>query len=168
MQVVLDTSTLINFVRIGRIDLLTAHPLYSFLVTDHVRAEFSEHYPEQLATVSSAVAAGELTELSVNSAEEVEDFTTLMALKTLGSGECSAIAVAKSRSLTLAIDDIRARKQATSFHRDLTFLNTADLVVSLIQAGRVTIEDADKMKLNWEENHRFRLPFGSFKDQIPK
>jgi predicted nucleic acid-binding protein len=164
MDVVLDTSTLINFLRIDRLDLLTTHPLYAFLITDHVRREISEYYADQLAAVTQAVEAGELTELVVTSPEEVEIFAKLSALRTLGSGECSAIAVAKNRSLTLAIDDIRAKKQAMSMDRSLATLSTAELIASLIKVGRLTIEEADAMKRDWEDHHRFRLPFSSFRD----
>lgn len=166
MDVVLDTSTLINFARINRLDLLVSHPSYRFVITDHVRGEISEHYADQLAIVTQAVDSGGLTEITVTSTDEVNDFANLIALKTLGSGECSAIAVAKHRSLKLAIDDIRARKQAVAFHKHLTFLDTADLIVSLIQATILSIEEADAIKKDWEANHRFRLPFPSFSDRI--
>ena len=40
--VVLDTSVLLNFLRVGRLDLLVGLPGYELLVTDHVRAEVTE------------------------------------------------------------------------------------------------------------------------------
>lgn len=62
-DVVLDTSVLINFAKVERLDLLAAHPLYSFVVTDHVRGEVSEHYEEQFEAVDSAIQQGILKEL---------------------------------------------------------------------------------------------------------
>ncbi len=47
-DVVTDTSTLINFLRIGRVDLLAGLTSYRFVITDHVRAEVRASYPDQL------------------------------------------------------------------------------------------------------------------------
>ena len=58
--VVIETSTLINFLRIGRVDLLAGLAAYRFIVTDHVRAEVTTHYPAQLADQKAAVQAGHL------------------------------------------------------------------------------------------------------------
>jgi predicted nucleic acid-binding protein len=165
-DVVLDTSVLINFAKVGRLDLLGAHPSYSFVVTDHVRSEISEHYSEQFKAVDAAIKQGILRELAVNRPEELTDFGKLTTLRTLGIGECSAISVAKNRSLPLAIDDNQARKKAKRFHARLVLLSTEELVVSMIQESVLTIEEADRIKLDWEANHRFKLVFGSFSEKI--
>lgn len=165
-KVLLDTCVLINFARIGRLDLLTAHPQYSFLVTNHVRAEVLEHYREQFEAVEKAIDVGLLTELTVDSPEELGDFGKLVALKSLGVGECSAIAVAKHRSLILAIDDVTARKKAQRFDSGLVLLETEELIVSLIRKKVLSIEEADGIKDDWEANHRFTLKFTSFREKI--
>jgi len=165
-DVLLDTSVLINFARIGRIDLLTAHPTYRFFVTDHVRGEVKEHYADQFEAVEAAVVGGVITELTADSAEELEDFGKLTAMKTLGVGECSAIAVAKNRSMVLAIDDVRASRRAKGFHTGIGLLNTEELMVSLIQEGVLTVEEADEIKRDRETNHRFKLAFASFAEKI--
>jgi len=51
----------------------------------------------------------------------------------------SALADAKNRSLTLAIDDVRAQKKAKAFCSSLTYLDTVAIVVSLIQEGTLTV-----------------------------
>ena len=48
-DVVTDTSTLVNFLRVGRVDLLAGLTSYRFVVTDHVRAEVMSSYPAQLS-----------------------------------------------------------------------------------------------------------------------
>lgn len=164
VDVLLDTSVLINFARINRFDLLGSHPKYSFFLTDHVRDEILEHFCEQSAAVNSAVEIGILGEISGNSAEELEDFGRFLEMKTLGVGECSAIAVAKNRSLVLAIDDIPARKQAVKFDSTLVLVGTVDIVVSLIREGVLSVDEADKIKVLWETEHRFQLKFASFAD----
>ena len=165
-EVVLDTSVLINFARVGRLDLLRTHPSCSFVVTDHVRGEVSEHYADQFAAVDAAIKDGSLQELTVDRPEELRDFGKLTAPRNLGIGECSAIAVAKNRSLALAIDDNQARKRAKQFHSKLVLLSTEELIVSMIKESMLTIEQADQMKLAWETKHRFKLMFGSFGEKI--
>jgi predicted nucleic acid-binding protein len=166
IDVLLDTSVLINFARIRRLDLLADHPRYSFFVTDHVRAEVLEHFRDEFEAVNTAVTDGILTELTVNTTAELEDFGRLVSMKTLGAGECSAIVVAKHRSLVLAIDDVTARNKALKFHTALAVLGTEELIVSLIQENILSIKQADRIKSDWEANHRFRLKFSSFRERI--
>jgi len=165
-DVVLDTSVLINFAKVGRLDLLDAHPSYAFVVTDHVRGEVSEHYAEQFEAVDAAIKEDILRELAVDRPEELSDFGKLTAPRNLGIGECSAISVAKNRCLPLAIDDNQARKKARRFHSSLVLLSTETLVISMIRESVLTIEEADRIKLDWETKHRFKLTFGSFREKI--
>jgi predicted nucleic acid-binding protein len=44
--IVSDTSVLINFIKINRLDLLGNCSLH-FLVTDHVKAEITDSFPDQ-------------------------------------------------------------------------------------------------------------------------
>ncbi len=64
-EVVIDTSVLINFLVIHRLDLLVGHPGFRFVVTDHVREEITEHYPEQMAQLEDAIDTGKITEIRV-------------------------------------------------------------------------------------------------------
>ncbi len=114
--VVLDTSVLINFAKVGRLDLLDTHPTYSFVVTDHVRGEVSEHYADQFEAVDAAIAQGILRELAVDRPEELSDFGTLTAPRNLGIGECSAISVAKNR-LAKRLRHINRRVVGAGFRR---------------------------------------------------
>jgi predicted nucleic acid-binding protein len=109
--VVADTSVLINFLRIDRMDLIVQHPR-RFLVTDHVEAEIAEAYPDQQARYAAAVAARQMDVCSVTDPDEVELFLRLRPGDKLGAGECSAIAVAMKRQYALAIDDNKAVKTA--------------------------------------------------------
>ncbi|QEG01552.1 hypothetical protein Mal15_56290 [Stieleria maiorica] len=164
--VILDTSVLINFARIRRIDLLESHPSYDFLICDHVRDEVKEHFLEQFEAVNSALADGVLAETAADDPAELSDFVTLVGEKRLGTGECSAISLAKNRSIALAIDDRNARKRATKFAPGIQLHCTQSLVVDLIQAEVLTIAEADAIKLDWETNHCFRLKIASFGDLI--
>lgn len=69
-SVVIETSTLINFLRIGRVDLLAGLTVYRFLLTDHVRAEVTTHYPDQLSNLEFALLAGHFHEVSLTDPPE--------------------------------------------------------------------------------------------------
>ena len=55
--VVTDTSVLVNFLCIDRMDLIAWHS-HRFVITDHVTEaeEITEHYPEQQARLKAALA----------------------------------------------------------------------------------------------------------------
>lgn len=164
--VITDTSVLINFLVLDRAELLARLPDHRFVVTDHVRAEVTAHYQEQLQRLEEAFAAGTLQEIQVTDLEEVRLFAQLTATG-LGIGECSAVAVAAHRKLSLAIDDKRAIKKVKALRLGLSILSTESLVVSLIQHGVLSIAEADDMKDAWQRDHRFRLAFDSFAERLP-
>jgi predicted nucleic acid-binding protein len=165
-EAVLDTSVLVNFLRIGRLELLTEHPRYRFIVTDHVRGEITDEYPEQLALVEGAINSGALPEIHVTDPAEVGAFVQLQAVRCLGDGERSAIAVAANRGLPIALDDKRARREAHRFKHSIALVNTEAIIVALIQEGVLDVAAADAIKQDWEQNHRFTLPFHSFRERV--
>lgn len=132
--VITDTSVLINFLVLDRAELLSRLPDRRFVVTEHVRAEISEHYHQQLQRLELAFSSGVLEEVRITELEEVRIFAELTATG-LGIGECSAIAVATHRQLTLAIDDKTAIKKVQKLSFGLTILTTESLMVLLIQQG---------------------------------
>ena len=97
--IVTDTSVLINFLRIDRIDLIAGHS-HAFLATDHVANEVSDRYPDQQRRFASALDSGALTLVPVAATEELRFFASLSSTGRLGAGECSAIAVAVQRGYT--------------------------------------------------------------------
>lgn len=158
----LDTSVLLNFLRVGRLDLLVGLPGHEFLLTDHVRGEVTD--PEHAKTLRAALQDGRLREVRVDDPGELEAFGRLTALRMLGVGECAALAVAVRRDLPIAIDDKVARKKAVALFGFERFVGTADLVVAAIRGGIVDVADADQLKMRWEAELRFRLAFRSFGD----
>ena len=52
-----DTSVLINVLAIEQATLLLDHPKYEFILTDHVRVEVTEHYPDQFARLDAILAS---------------------------------------------------------------------------------------------------------------
>jgi len=167
--VVADTSVLINFLKIDRMDLVGRYP-GRLLATDHVQSELADDYPEQRARYEAAVTGGFLDTCSVTDPAEVSLFGRLGPGVRLGAGECSAIAVALSRGFAIAIDDNRAIKialrEAELAGKRLIVLRTQDIVVALIRASALTVEEADRVKAEWEQRHRFRLKVRSFQDLL--
>jgi predicted nucleic acid-binding protein len=167
--VVADTSVLINFLRIDRMDLIAAHPA-SFIATDHVAAEIVDTYPEQQARYAAALSAAQISELRIDDPAELELFLRLAAHGRLGAGERSAIAVALNRKCALAIDDSRAIQRALEeagiAGNPLTILRTQDIVVQIIRDGALTVEAADAIRDDWANNRRFKLKIASFADLL--
>ncbi len=162
-----DTSTLVNFLRISRVDLLAGLASYRFVVTNHVRTEVTAFYPAQLANFEFALMAGHLVEITLDTPAELQVFGELKSLR-LGDGECASIAAALNRGLPLAIDDIRARKKAVARDPSLRLLDTIGLMIEAIQAGLLIIVEADAIKVDWETNHRFiKKHFSNFSELIP-
>ncbi len=163
--IVTDASVLINFLRIDRIDLIAGHS-HAFLATDHVANEVSDRYPDQQRRFVSALDSGALTLIPVAAADELRLFASLSATGRLGAGECSAIAVAVQRRYTLAIDDRVAKRLASRFAPSLHIVTTQDLVVWMIRQDLLDVEEADRMKHEWSDQHRFRLNLDSFGDLL--
>lgn len=166
VPVLLDTSVLINFLAIDRVDLIASHPEYQFFVTEHVRSEVTTHYGEQLVRLEKSLNGGGLKEMRGESIEELTLFAQLSRNPRLGLGECAAIAAAVTRTQTLAIDDKAARKAATELSPELVVLDTQAIVLSLIRSGALAVEEADAIKEIWGRDCCFRLKIASFPDLI--
>ena len=168
-KIVADASVIINFLRIDRMELIGAHP-DPFITTDHVAAEITDCYPDQQARYKAALAAGHLIEQRVDDPAEVEFFLRLARGQRLGAGERSAMAVALNRSYTLAIDDSRAIRRAlqevAATETSIEIVRTQDIVVELIRRSILTLEEADALRIDWANNHRFKLPILSFGDLL--
>src|ERR1700761_3023379 len=164
--VVADTSVLINFLRIDRMNLIGLHP-QRFLATDHVDVEITSAYPEQRTRYQRAVASGLLDTCSVVDPEEVELFLRLRPGERLGAGEGSALAVAIHRKYPIAIDDNRAvKREVREIGEKVEVVKPVDVMFALIGAGRLDVAAADVIKDTWAQHHRFRIKAASFQDLL--
>lgn len=163
--VIADTSVLINFLAVDRMDLIKRHSC-RFLITEHVGHEITVHYEEQLNRLRNALEQGVLEEIIVSSHEEIALFAQLTKLERFGYGECACLAVALHRNYTLAIDDKKAIKQARLLRPNLRIVTTQDLVVSMIISKFLTVEEADSLKDKWASSHKFKLKIHSFEALI--
>lgn len=158
--IVLDTSVLLNFVKIGRIDLLgrLETPL---VVLDQVLDEVRR--PQQRKAVEDAVAAGTLGIESVRNPAEVSLFAELRTGGRLGAGECAVLAVALTRGWVAGLQDRRAQAEGRRRRKDLALCQTEDLVLKLIQSGQLTVEKADSFLAEWAARHHFKSRLTSFR-----
>lgn len=162
---VTDTSVLVNFLRIDRMELLRDLSC-RFLVTDHAAGELTDFYPEQVERYQAALAAGYVEACTVTDDAALEIFGHLTGTTRLGVGECATIAHAIVTKAGVAIDDRRAINEARRMADSLVIVRTADLVVRMIQEALLTIDQADSIKDDWAANHRFRIPVTSFADMM--
>jgi len=160
-----DTSVLINFLNIDRIDLLAAFPA-EFLITGHVVDEITADFPDQKTRLNAAIENGQLEIITVDSEQELKLYNELIKERRLGAGECSAIACAINRKYSLAMEDSRACKQTIQLEPSIEILKTQDIIIRLIVDGIITREEADSIKVEWQTNYRFTLKFKSYSDVI--
>ncbi len=163
--VIADTSVLVNFLHVDRMALL-GRLSSAIVITEHVEAEVTDFYADQVARLVDALAQGHIGKTQLTSAPEVAMFGQLMADGRLGSGECAAIACAINGGHALAIDDRKAAREALRIEAALTVVGTADLMVQGIREGLLTVAEADAIKSAWEQHHRFKLTFGSFAERM--
>ena len=163
--VVTDTSVLINFLRIDRMDLIARHS-HRFVITGHVIEEITDHYPEQQARLNAALADRTLEEKEVSGDAALDIFRTLSETRQLGSGESAAIACAIANGYAIAIDDRAAASQAYQLKADVVVLGSQEIMVHLIRSGVIEVAEADRIKDTWATQHRFRLAIASFSEVL--
>jgi len=155
-----DTNVLINFLRVGRLDLLCRHRDYRFVVTEHARAEITD--PAQHAALEAAVSAGDIGATSLTDPAELTLFATLNAF--LGRGESAAMAVAAVRNWVVATDETRrARREIESRMGLGRQLTTPGILLRCILNSALSIADADAIKAQLAAQ-RFVMKFRTFAD----
>lgn len=159
--VITDTSVLVNFLCIDRMDLIARHS-HRFVITEHVKEEITDHYPEQQVRLNAALGDGTLEVVTVSGDAALELFRTLSETRRLGAGESAAIACAIANNYAIAIDDRAAAAQARHLKADLVVVRSQDIMIHLIRSGEIDVAEADEIKNTWGNHHRFRLAFASF------
>lgn len=159
--VITDTSVLVNFLCIDRMDLIARHS-HRFMITGHVMEEITDHYPEQQSRLNAALADGTLEVIAVSGDVALDLFRILSETRRLGAGESAAIACAIANNYPIAIDDRAAANQARQLKVDLVVLGTQEIMVHLIRSGEIDVAEADEIKDTWANSHRFRLSIASF------
>jgi predicted nucleic acid-binding protein len=163
--VITDTSVLVNFLCIDRMDLIARHS-HRFVITGHVIEEITDHYPEQQLRLNAALADGTLELVTVSGDAALDLFRILSETGRLGAGESAAIACAIANNYAIAIDDRTAAAHARRLKADLVVLGSQDIMVHLIRSGAIDFAEADEIKNTWASHHRFKLAIASFSELV--
>ncbi len=160
VTVTVDANILINLIHIERLTLLDAIPGYAFVVPQDVVAEAV--VPAQRQHLDCAIAEERLRVEVITEAEDLVAYATYRTR--LGRGESACLVLAKRHGWLIASDERgRFQREAVQALGAGRIVNTAGLIVMAIRANLMTVEEADHAKAILER-HRFRMPFGSFRD----
>jgi len=109
LVVLTDTSVLINFLHLDRLDLLGKLPGYEFQVPDHVLEEIRD--PVLRERMEEGLRSRFLSVLSITDLVEIESYARFH--RTLGQGEaaCLAVAVRRAAGWLPTIGELFAERQ---------------------------------------------------------
>ena len=168
LSFVFDATVLSNFAAVGRIPLL--EQLYrdqactTLMVVEEIQTGLRAGY-EHLQSVEEVLTpphpTGWLRVLALESAEEQALYIELSS--SLGPGEASCLAVAIVRGLTLATDDLAARRRATE--RTVQLTGTIGILIRLVREGHLLLTEANNI-LAQMIALRYRAPVDSLDDLI--
>lgn len=160
--VITDANVLINFLRIGQLPLLGSLDAHRFLVPEEVLREIID--AAQHEAVTSAIAAGYLTEVVVDTMEALALFAELRDV--MGRGEAACLSLAATMGYHIASDEKkRFRRRAVELIGEARILRTESILVEAIRQGRISVSRADEFKATLEAN-RYSMPFRSFSDLL--
>lgn len=150
--VVLDTSVLLNFVKLDRLELLgrVGTPV---AVPDQVLGEVL--VPTQRQAVAAAMKRHLLRPLRGMAPEELAWFARFRRDDRIGADECAVLAVAAHRGWTAALQDREAQAAGRRRRPSLRYCETEDLLLALIRSGALGRREARRMLEEWAQRHHF-------------
>ncbi|MBI5375246.1 MAG: hypothetical protein HZA77_07410 [Candidatus Schekmanbacteria bacterium] len=161
-EVIFDCCVLSNFALSDSFNIVKSIYANTSYITDFVSVEilkgFQKGYTE-LAEIRNAVRDGWIKEIALSGKEEKNLFESLSI--SLGLGEASSIAVAKTRELVFACDDKAARYEANYLKVKLT--GTLGILKKAVNVKNITLKEADSI-LNRMIGCGFYSPVNSIKD----
>jgi predicted nucleic acid-binding protein len=164
LLVVTDSSFLINFLVVDRMDILKGLPQFRFHVVNHVRAEI--RYERQRTRLQAATEGGAVTEIEITDPTEILLYDELRRF--LGDGESASLAVAVSRQWIIAADEKgRFRRELFSRLGEDCLLDTLGALIIAIREGVITVAEAEALRARLRE-HRFDMdptPFDELLDE---
>lgn len=160
--VIVDTSCLINFLIVDRMDYFSGLAAHIFVVPNHVVAEVEDAV--QRAQLDAALAAGVLTEVEITDPAEIALYAGLRRF--LGDGEAACLAVAEARGWVLAADEKgRLRREVHERLGEAALVNTPGILVAAIQAGILTVDEAEVLRVVLARN-RFVMDVPPFAELV--
>ena len=159
---VIDSSFLINFLALDRMDILGRLSRFRFHVVNHVSAEI--RYEDQRRRQLTAVESGIVTKIEITEPGEVLLYDDLRRF--LGDGESASLAVAVSRRWVIAADEKgRFRRELFARLGKNYLLDTVGALVTAIKADVITVAEAEALRTQLREN-RFEIDTTPFDELL--
>ena len=160
--VVTDANILINFLRLGRLALLTEIRGWTFVIPEEVVDEI--RVPMHREELLGLIEAGRMGRAIVNSMEGLELYAEFVSI--MGKGEAACLALASTSDMLLASDEKkRFRRCAIERIGEQRIIGTQDIIVRAIHQRLVSVSEADELKAVLAAN-RYVMSFGSFGELI--
>lgn len=99
--VITDANILINFIKIGREDILRQLRIYAFYLPEEVYEEIT--YPEQRLILDQALKEGRLRKTAITDRDELRSYAQYR--RQMGDGEAACLAIALGRQWIMACDE---------------------------------------------------------------
>jgi len=122
ISVAVDATVCISLIQNEELHIFGELPGYSFYVPEEVLREVRR--PAQAAELENAIESGGIERIAITDLDELLIFAELRDGRRLGAGESACIALAQSRNLHIATDELRRCRreilQRLGEHRLLT------------------------------------------------
>jgi predicted nucleic acid-binding protein len=163
-DLVFDNCVLSNFALSNSLNILTTLYKNASYITDFVSAENTRGILrgyKELMRIREAVRDGRLKEITLRSKADKTLFESLSV--SMGFGEASSIAVAKTRGFVFACDDKAARREASLLGVKLT--GTIGILIKAVRIKAVDLKEADKI-LSRMIDYGFYSPVNSIEELL--
>lgn len=160
--VALDSNVIINFNHVKALGVLSKLPGFSFVAPEEVKNEMMKEKSREGFALAESRGW-----ISVVRLDEIEEHRwNLEAKRWIQKGEAACLALARSRGYHVACDEKRKYDRLTvDWIGRERMLNTVGLVVLMIRAGLLSVEEADGYLKIWKGS-RFAVRFSSFQELI--
>lgn len=163
-EIIFDNCVLSNFAVSGALGVIEALYSNTASLTDFVAAENMKGLAQGhngLVAIRQALMDGWIKELTLKGKAEKRLFEALSI--SLGLGEASSMAVAKTRGLVFACDDRMARKESELLGIKLT--GTVGILIRAVRNKTVTGAKADEILITMIR-HGFYSPVASVRELL--
>ncbi len=162
--IVTDANVLINFLNVGRLDLLTELPGFAFVIPDNVDAEILRE--DQRQVLARCYDEGTLQRQALIDIEAIGVFADLSLV--MGKGEAACIALARQMGWLVGSDEKGVvRRKAVELVGPGRLVTTPGIMVLAIKAGVLDVDEADRLK-GALAKRRFMMNFDSFRDVLER
>ena len=160
-EVVIDTVTFSNFIKVGRLDFVCELYRGSLYITESVAIELENGDMDLSCWIKDGRIKKAVFQYDPGIVQKLS--------ANLGDGEISCIAYAVETGCTFATDDMAARRAARGISNSMGITGTVGLLAELVQADLITSQDAKELlKEMVREGVDFLIVEGFKSSELPK